>query len=152
MENNNKILGLDLGTTSIGWAYVHESKNWENSKIIKIGSRVNPLTTDEQTNFEKGKPITINADRTLKRGARRTLDRFKLRRENLIEALVKANLITKETKLTEDGKNTTFETLLLRSNAVSSKINKQELARVFLTINKKRGYKSSRKANNVEDG
>ena len=39
----------------------------------------------EQTNFEKGKPISTNADRTLKRSARRNLDRYQLRRENLIE-------------------------------------------------------------------
>jgi CRISPR-associated endonuclease Csn1 len=147
-----KILGLDLGTTSVGWAYVHESENQNDSRIVKVGVRVNPLTTDEQTNFEKGKPITINADRTLKRGARRTLDRYKLRRKNLIETLAKANLISTESKLTEDGKNTTFETLYLRSKAVNSKINKEELARVFLTMNKKRGYKSSRKSKNTEDG
>jgi CRISPR-associated endonuclease Csn1 len=32
-----KILGLDLGTNSIGWALVNEN---EKSSIIKIGSRV----------------------------------------------------------------------------------------------------------------
>ena len=82
------ILGLDLGTTSIGWAYVKEAENnEEKSSIVKLGVRVNPLTTDEQTNFEKGKSITSNADRTLKRSARRNLQRYKLRRENLIEIL-----------------------------------------------------------------
>ena len=108
-----KILGLDLGTTSIGFAYIKESYDLSNSSIEKIGVRVNPLTTDEQTNFEKGKPITINADRTLKRGARRTLDRYQLRRSNLIDALAKANVITKSTILAENGKNTTHSTLAL---------------------------------------
>ncbi|MEZ4916209.1 MAG: hypothetical protein R2836_04410 [Chitinophagales bacterium] len=33
-----KILGLDLGTTSIGWAYVHEVENEnEQSAINNIG-------------------------------------------------------------------------------------------------------------------
>jgi len=51
-----KILGLDLGTTSIGWAFVKEAEtDNEHSSIVKLGVRVNPLTTDEQTNFEKGK-------------------------------------------------------------------------------------------------
>ena len=60
-----KILGLDLGTTSIGWALVNEAESEnEKSSIIKLGVRVNPLTVDEQTNFEKGKAITTNADRT----------------------------------------------------------------------------------------
>ena len=61
-----KILGLDLGTTSIGWALVNEKENDnEQSAIIKLGVRVNPLSVDEQSNFEKGKAITTNADRTL---------------------------------------------------------------------------------------
>lgn len=51
------ILGLDLGTTSIGWAFVKEAESDnETSSIERIGVRVNPLTTDEQANFEKGKP------------------------------------------------------------------------------------------------
>ena len=69
-----KILGLDLGTTSIGWAFVKEAEDGnEVSSIIKIGVRVNPLTTDEQTNFEKGKKFSVTARRTLARGARRSL-------------------------------------------------------------------------------
>ncbi len=148
-----RILGLDLGTTSIGFAYVKEAENEkEQSSVEKIGVRVNPLTTDEQTNFEKGKPLTTNADRTLKRGARRNLDRYQLRRENLIEVLKKSRVISNESVLTENGKNTTFETWRLRSLAVTKRIEREDFARVLLAINKKRGYKSSRKAKNEEDG
>jgi CRISPR-associated endonuclease Csn1 len=146
------ILGLDLGTTSIGFAHVIESDDPLKSIIKQLGVRVNPLTTDEQTNFEKGKPITINADRTLKRGARRNLDRYQDRRANLIHALFKANIITKETKLAEDGKSTTHSTWRLRAQSVTEKIEKDDLARVLLAINKKRGYKSSRKAKNEDEG
>ncbi len=146
------ILGLDLGTTSIGFAHIIEGDTPEKSEIIQIGVRVNPLTTDEQTNFEKGKPVSVNADRTLKRGARRTLDRYQLRRENLIDTLLKANIISKDSILAEDGKQTTFETWQLRAKSVTEKIEKEELARVFLAINKKRGYKSSRKAKNEDEG
>ena len=73
---SKRILGLDLGTTSIGWAMVNEAENdAEKSEIIKAGVRLVPLTSDESTDFSKGKAITINADRTLKRGARRNLQR-----------------------------------------------------------------------------
>lgn len=149
---NKNILGLDLGTNSIGWALVAESETASETKIKQIGVRVNPLTVDEQTNFEKGKPITTNASRTLKRGARRTLDRYKLRRKNLIDALISAGIIDQETKLCEDGKNTTFQTWELRAQAARMEIGLDELARVFLALNKKRGYKSSRKAKNDEEG
>jgi len=148
-----KILGLDLGTTSIGWAFTKEKEsNLEQSSIEEIGVRVNPLTTDEQRNFEKGKPVSLTADRTLKRSARRNLQRYKLRRENLIEALTNVKIISNETALTESGKNTTHTTYQLRAKAVTERIEKDELARVFFAINKKRGYKSSRKAKNKDEG
>ncbi|WP_267740338.1 type II CRISPR RNA-guided endonuclease Cas9 [Myroides injenensis] len=148
-----RILGIDLGTTSIGWAYVHEAENEnEISSIEKLGVRVNPLTVDEQINFEKGKPITTNATRTLFRSARRNLQRFKLRRKHLIEILKHNNWISKQTLLTENGNHTTFETISLRDKAATQKVTLEELARVLLMINKKRGYKSSRKVNNTEEG
>ncbi len=146
------ILGLDLGTTSIGFAHIIEGDTPEQSSIQKIGVRVNPLTTDEQTNFEKGKPVSVNADRTLKRGARRNLDRYQDRRKNLIDALLKANIITSETVLAENGKNTTHSTYFLRAKSAVEKVEKEDLARIFLAINKKRGYKSSRKAKNEDEG
>ena len=148
-----KILGLDLGTNSIGWAVVNEGENeHEQSSIVKIGVRVNPLTVDELTNFEKGKSITTNADRTLKRSMRRNLQRYKLRRENLIDVLKKNNFISDNTILAENGNHTTFETYRLRAKAASEEITLEELSRVFLMINKKRGYKSSRKAKSNEEG
>ncbi|MBS1488730.1 MAG: type II CRISPR RNA-guided endonuclease Cas9 [Bacteroidetes bacterium] len=148
-----KVLGLDLGTTSIGWALVNEAENNnETSSIIKLGVRVNPLTVDEQQNFEKGKSITTNADRTLKRSMRRNLQRYKLRRENLIEILKEHQFISSETILSENGNRTTFETYRLRAKSATEKISLEEFARVLLMINKKRGYKSSRKAKGTEEG
>ncbi|WP_046759090.1 type II CRISPR RNA-guided endonuclease Cas9 [Kordia jejudonensis] len=148
-----KILGLDLGTNSIGWALVHEAENKnELSDIIKLGVRVNPLTAEEKTDFEKGRPLSTNADRTLKRGARRNLQRFKLRRKNLIEILTTHRIIDTHTVLTELGNYTTHQTLALRAKAAKHKIEKDEFARVLLAINKKRGYKSSRKVKNEDEG
>ncbi|WP_279135821.1 type II CRISPR RNA-guided endonuclease Cas9 [Parabacteroides johnsonii] len=148
-----KILGLDLGTSSIGWALVNEAENSDEvSSIIKLGVRVNPLTVDEMQNFEKGKSITTNADRTLKRSMRRNLQRYKLRRDALIELLKKVGFITDKTILSEQGNRTTFETYRLRAKAAEEEISLEELARVLLMINKKRGYKSSRKAKGEEEG
>ncbi|NDV47369.1 type II CRISPR RNA-guided endonuclease Cas9 [Paludibacter sp. 221] len=148
-----RILGLDLGTTSIGWALVNEATgDGEKSSIIKLGVRVNPLTTDELSNFEKGKKITTNADRTLKRGMRRNLQRYKLRRDNLIEILKENGFITEKNILSEDGNCTTFETYRLRAKAATEQISLEELARVLLMINKKRGYKSCRKAKSADEG
>ena len=148
-----KILGLDLGVSSIGWALVNEAENNdERSSIIKLGIRVNPLTVDELQNYEKGKSITTNADRTLKRSMRRNLQRYKLRRQELINVLIEAGFISTDTILSEQGNRTTFETYRLRAKAATEEVSLEEFARILLMINKKRGYKSSRKAKGGEDG
>ena len=135
-----KILGLDLGTTSIGWALVNEAEDKdERSAIINLGVRVNPLTTDESQNFEKGKAIETNAVRRDKRGARRNLQRYKLRRSALISLLKEHGFITDESILSEQGNASTFETYRLRAKAVIEEITLEQFARVLLMINKKRG-------------
>ena len=149
-----KILGLDLGTGSIGWALVNEGENaLEKSSIVKTGVRVNPLTADEQTNFEKGKPITTNADRTLKRGMRRNLQRYRMRRDCLAALLKDNGWISDGDVLAEQGNKSTFETWRLRAKAAEEEISLGQLARVLMMLNKKRGYKSNRKAKqDGEDG
>lgn len=148
-----RILGLDLGTNSIGWAVVNEAENnEEKSSIVRLGVRVNPLTVDEKSNFEKGKSITTNADRTLKRSMRRNLQRYKLRRNALLDILREQGWITEQTILAEQGNFTTFQTLKLRAKAATEEISMEEFARVLMSINRKRGYRSSRKVKGNEDG
>lgn len=148
-----KILGLDLGTTSIGWALVNEAENKaESSSIIRIGVRVNPLSVDEKQNFEQGKGLTAQAIRTQKRSMRRNLQRYKLRRAYLIDCLKRNGFITDDTPLYENGNRTTFETYRLRAAAASGKISLTGLARVLLMLNKKRGYKSNRKVKSADEG
>jgi len=129
-----KILGLDLGTTSIGWAYVME--NGRHSEIVKLGVRVNPLTTDETKNFPEGKSITTTAVRTEKRHARRNKQRFQLRRKKLSELLKSEGWLKADTPLYETGKNQLHDTYRIRAKAVNEKIALEEFARVLLMINK----------------
>lgn len=146
-----KILGLDLGTTSIGWAVVNEAETAkEQSSIIDLGVRIVPLTVEEQGNFEKGKAITTNADRTLKRSMRRNLFRYRLRRDALIRLLQEQGWITSQTVLAEKGNATTFQTIRLRAKAATEEVSLEEFARILLMINKKRGYKSNRKTDKSE--
>lgn len=148
-----KVLGLDLGVASIGWALVNQADNpEEKSSIIRIGVRVNPLSTDEKTAYTQGKSITTNADRRDKRSARRNLQRYQLRRSNLISLLKNQGWINDDTILAENGNKSTFETFRLRAEAVEKEISLCQLSRVLLMINKKRGYKSNRKAKGDESG
>ena len=159
-----RILGLDLGTNSIGWALVNEAENNdEKSSIVKLGVRTisydNFVSTDTgkscmdaEKDFRGGKGISCNAGRTKDRSARRNLQRYKLRRESLIEVLKDNNIITDDSILYENGNRSTFETLRLRAKSVLEEISLSEFARVLLMINKKRGYKSSRKAKSTDEG
>ncbi len=148
-----RILGLDLGTSSIGWAVVDQAeKSGEKSQIIKLGVRIVPIDSQEKNDFEKGKSVTTTAVRNLKHGMRINLQRYKLRRNHLISLLKKEGFITDDTLLFEDGNRSTFETYRLRAKAVTEEITLEQLARVLLMINKKRGYKSNRKADKQEDG
>jgi CRISPR-associated endonuclease Csn1 len=148
-----KILALDLGTTSIGWAFINEAEHEnEISSIINTGVRIVSLTTDEEADFKKGNTISINANRTLKRGARRSLQRFKQRRDALLEIFKTIKFISDDFIYAENGKNATFSSYQVRAKAAVQTITKVEFVQVLLMLNKKRGYKSSRKARTAEEG
>lgn len=80
-----KILGLDLGTNSIGWAVVGE--NEEKKEILGIGSRIIPMSQDILGKFDSGNSVSQTAERTSFRGIRRLRERQLLRRERLHRVL-----------------------------------------------------------------
>jgi len=83
-----KILGLDLGTNSIGWALVEHDAEIRNGKILGMGSRIIPMTQDVLDTFSGGKPLeTQTALRTNYRAIRRMRERHLLRRERLHRVL-----------------------------------------------------------------
>jgi len=85
-----KILGLDIGTNSIGAALINLPDKFEDygkeGNIEWIGSRIIPMDGDYLQKFESGTPAdTKAAFRRQKRGARRLKHRYKLRRARLIK-------------------------------------------------------------------
>lgn len=80
-----KILGLDLGTNSIGWAVVND--NEEIKSIASAGSRIIPMDAVQMGDFESGNSVSQTANRTAARGARRLYERRTLRRERLNRVL-----------------------------------------------------------------
>lgn len=145
--DSKKILGLDLGVASIGWAYIEENQG-QSSKILDMGVRVIPLNSDELGEFTKGNAISKNANRRIKRGMRRNVYRRTMRKDLLKKAIIKEGwLMDKETFQTLD-KLSLWE---LRAKAVTDKISLDELSRVLYHINQKRGFKSNRKTDLVDD-
>ena len=139
-----KVLGLDLGVGSIGWCLIEKDDKNVPIRIIRMGSRIVPISSDEETGYTKGNAISKNADRTAKRTARKCYDRYQLRHQALVSLLKRLKM--------EPSKKLIFEQNPLdlwqkRADAASKEIRLEELGRVLLHINQKRGYKHSRLSN-----
>ena len=86
-----RILGLDLGTNSIGWAIlladIAEDGNIVLKYIEAAGSRIIPMDAATLGDFDRGNSISQTAERTRLRGIRHLLERCLLRRERLHRVL-----------------------------------------------------------------
>ncbi|GGF40640.1 type II CRISPR RNA-guided endonuclease Cas9 [Echinicola rosea] len=82
-----RILGLDLGTNSIGWALIQHDFENKDGVIQDIGSRIIPMGQDLLGKFDAGQSISQTAERTGYRGIRRLYQRDHLRRDRLHRVL-----------------------------------------------------------------
>jgi CRISPR-associated endonuclease Csn1 len=155
----NKVLGLDLGTNSIGWAIVDDTS----SKIIGVGSRVFPMGVENLGDGE-GKEISKNAGRTGARGVRRQFFRRRLRKKILLKALSDHGMCPLGKEDFENWKRTNIfpaETLAtwfainpyeLRTKAITGKISLDELGRIFYHLIQRRGFLSNSRKGGTDDG
>lgn len=90
-----KILGLDLGTNSIGWAVVNAEETIRENEttylkpigISVAGSRIIPMDEGVLGDFDRGNTKSQTKERTGFRGMRRLHERNLLRRERLLRVL-----------------------------------------------------------------
>lgn len=135
-----KILGLDIGTNSIGWALVSEDAC--ETPILGLGTRifleaVNP----------KNRVPTNAARRRAARMQRKIIARRASRKRGLLKLLVQLGLLpsdaaTRNMLFAEHSKNP----YALRKAALDGQIELHELGRVLYHLSSHRGYKSNRKA------
>lgn len=135
-----KVLGLDLGIGSIGWALVEKDENNNPINIIKIGSRTVPLLDGEEDGFSAGTGVSANKGRTIKRTARKCNNRYKLRREQLTDGL-RAHHMLPDSSLFQLSPLQLWQ---LRSTAATEKVSLSELGRILYHLIQKRGYKHSK--------
>lgn len=168
-----KILGLDVGTTSIGWAIVETTDekpvndfNGEQAKTDinnnrlglhkdAVGVRIISQDTERfdrgvTLNDPKGSTLTPTATRRKYRSARRMRNRYKLRRSKLETALSFMGIVPDKNYYTnEKGKRGTNNDLgraiyEIRDNAIREKISLAQFGRILLHMNQWRGYSSDR--------
>jgi len=157
-----KILGLDLGTNSIGWAVVDTSEK----KIVDTGIRIFPEGVEPKTIGQGDKEQSKNATRRDKRQMRRQFYRKRMRKIKLLEILIEQGmcpLSTEElgkwknwnrTQKTEGRKfpdTDEFNSWIklnpydLREKALEEELTLYELGRIFYHMIQRRGFLSSRK-------
>lgn len=79
------IVGLDVGTNSVGWSVIHSEieRLIEKKRLVAAGSRIIPMDAGMLSDFDRGVTQSQTAERTKYRLARRIYERFLLRRERL---------------------------------------------------------------------
>ena len=139
-----KVLGLDLGPTSIGWALIEADKENGPASILGMGSRIIPYSDDNiAADFSKGKGTSPCAERTRCRQMRRNIDRFQLHREQLKHCLCEIGLIDTDFKAPSTNP---LETWKSRADAATpgTRVSLETLAAVLFHINHRRGYKHAK--------
>lgn len=160
-----KILGLDLGTNSLGWAVV-EKQQGEDFNLLDKGVRI----FQEGVKIEKGIESSRAGERTAHRSARRIKYRRKLRKIKVLNTLINNDYCPELSKQELDNwrynkiypmnasfldwqktnENDKVNPYLFRALSVeqkfdlSDKLNRYRLGRVFYHIAQRRGYMSNR--------
>ncbi|MEE0998489.1 MAG: type II CRISPR RNA-guided endonuclease Cas9 [Treponemataceae bacterium] len=159
-----KVLGLDIGTNSIGWGLVDE----KNQSIEKCGVYIFPEGVKKEKDNEQSKA----AERTKYRSARRLKFRRKLRKYKTLQVLINNQmcpLSLEELDLwryqkiyptsvdfinwyrTDEERN--WEPYFLRKKCVEQKADKYEIGRALYHLAQRRGFLSNRKdSTSGEDG
>lgn len=132
-------LGLDIGTTSIGWAVIDEDKQ----RIEDLGVRIFERPENPKSGESLAKP------RRDARSARRRLKRRRERLNYLKRFFVEHELLSADqitTLLTYDKNHTDHkDPYFIRSKAIQEHVKNDELFIALYHIAKRRGYKSNRK-------
>lgn len=133
-----RILGIDLGISSLGWAVIEvDDEQPETNRIVMSGVRI---FTAAETPKEKESP---NKQRREKRGLRRVIKRKRVRMNALRQLLIRFNLAEPQAfdesgGLFHGGRRE--DVWKLRSEALNRTLEPHELARVLIHIAKHRGY------------
>lgn len=131
-------LGLDIGTTSIGWAVI----DLDNERIHDLGVRIFEGAEHPKNGDPLAKP------RRDARGTRRRLKRRRQRLNHLKQFFINYNILTKqqvEAILDPASEYNKLDTYDLRDKATHDALSSVELFKVLYQISKRRGFKSNRK-------
>ena len=110
-----KVLGLDIGVNSVGYALIGSDTEDNSLKILKTGVRIVNEDPDFHGNFYQGNSASKNEARRTKRMIRRGNQRFKARRDALYRTLRKNSMFPSDKLLNRVSEGTLYR---LRAMAV----------------------------------
>ncbi len=175
IQNCEYLLGLDIGSASIGWSVVRVD-NQQPVELLAAGSRI--FDAGVEGNIEEGKDTPKTADRREKRLARRQHWRRAQRKRKVLLKLQECQLLPetpspeneedceeerrhrmiveldqellKKHNLLDDHQKAQLLPYQLRANAANEKVTLFELGRALYHIGQRRGYLSNRKTDAAE--
>ncbi len=139
-------LGLDLGSTSLGWAVVELGQDDQIIRLVDMGVRIFP---DGQEHEQTG-VRSLASVRAEKRQQRVQNSRKKKRRKQLLAKLITVGLLPDDKFLLSEflnpgaGNDNKTNPYKLRSDAIEKQISLYELGRVLWHLSKHRGYSGKR--------
>ncbi|MDH5611110.1 MAG: type II CRISPR RNA-guided endonuclease Cas9 [Gammaproteobacteria bacterium] len=139
-------LGLDIGTTSIGWCLIRLNKSEEPIAIIRMGTRI----FSDSRNPKDGSSLAVT--RREARQARRRRDRLLKRKQRMLNALINHQFFPQEENKRQALVN--LDPYALRKKGLYQTLTGEEFARALFHINQRRGFLSNRKTdkNDNESG
>jgi len=136
-------IGLDIGITSVGFAVLELDGKDEPKRIIKIGSRIFDAAENPKDGSSLAKP------RREARGARRRLRRHRHRLERIKNLIINENILT-QSQLDNLYNGILSDVYELRAKALDEQLTNEEFARVLIHLAQRRGFKSNRKTDAVD--
>jgi len=140
-----KILGIDVGTQSLGWALISANKDNDFNAIIDSGVVIFPKGNNED---KQGKEFSRSQARTTFRGTRRLRQRRKLIKYRIVNFFKQYNVDIENEIFFENKTNQSSDPMRLyslRNQALYEKLTLHEIAQLLVFFNNKRGFKSNRK-------
>lgn len=136
-------LGLDVGTNSLGWFIVWLNKDNKPDGLGPGGVRIYPDGRDPKSGTSNA------ADRRDARSARKRRDRFLMRQQTLMNALIRHGLMPEDEK--ERKMLVALDPYELRANALTKPLPAHHIGRALFHLNQRRGFQSNRKADKKDD-
>lgn len=138
MTNKMKYrLGLDLGTTSIGWAMIRLDADMQPCAVIRMGSRI----FSDGRNPKDGASLAVT--RRNARQMRRRRDRLLQRKQQMQDALIRWGFFPADAAARHAL--TSLDPYALRDKGLREALTGAEFARALFHINQRRGFLSNRK-------